>query len=174
MSDQLCFEEKSQKNVALAIGALKPKTLDDLIPSLVELGLNEIHIFSQQHTEKFRLSDKNQERWEKIILASTKQCKRNYLTKLSLWPKKKTFEEHMTKSFDRIFMLSPKGENHLIEEKDLPKNACAVIGSESGLSEEEMAFFESIGAKKVTLNKNILRAYTAAIATAALLKSLEK
>ena len=61
-SKEIHFEEKPKKSLSLAIGALKPKTFEDLLPCLVELGLDSIHVFTQQHTEKFRLSEKNKER----------------------------------------------------------------------------------------------------------------
>ena len=36
-----------ERSLEIAIGALKPKTMDDLIPSLVELGCDHLHIFLQ-------------------------------------------------------------------------------------------------------------------------------
>lgn len=169
ISEQLCFSEKPKGTLALAIGALKPKTFDDLLPCLVELGLDEIHVFAQRHTEKFRISDKSKERWEKIVLGATKQSKRNYLCKLKTWQKPEGFIEHLKENFDRVLLLDPEAKNKLAGLQNKEQKLCAIIGSESGLSKEELESFKDIKAEGVRLGKNILRAYTAAIATTTIL-----
>ena len=49
---------------ALAHGALNLNA-QEVIPYLVELGVDEIHMFLHQGVDKKRLSDKNKERFEK-------------------------------------------------------------------------------------------------------------
>ena len=63
----------------LAIGALRPQSVDDLLPYLIELGVDAIEIFSFQGMDKNRLQDKVCERWDRILTAAMKQCKRAWI-----------------------------------------------------------------------------------------------
>ena len=163
-SDEVSHETSSKKVTALALGCLKKTTLEDLLPSVVELGLHEIHIFSQEKTPKFLLSEKNKERYEKIILGACKQAKRNYIPEISFWEKAESFKKSELNRFGNIFLLSPEGEKSLPLETKKEGNFCAILGSEHGLSEEEESLFLSSGAQKISFGKNILRSFTAAIA----------
>lgn len=172
VSQKIQKEEPKKNQLALALGALKPKTLDDLLPSLVEVGVDEIHIFLQEKTAKFRLSEKNETRWKKIILGACKQSKRNYLPKLFTWKKLSDLKDYLTKNFGKIILLSPSSEEHIIDQKELPDTVCALLGSEIGLSAEEEKLLLEIGAERVSLGTHILRSYTAAISTASILEAL--
>ena len=154
VAEQLCFEQKSEDIKALAIGALKPKSLDDLIPCLVELGLHEIHVFAQKHTEKFKLSDKNLERWNKVILSSSKQCKRNYLPKLKLWNKRAELKDYLKENFEQLLLLSPEGAS--FKEAKISSKVCGIIGSEAGLSEEELKPLKNLDHKNSALERIFL------------------
>lgn len=80
--------------------------MEDLLPSLVELGLSEIHIFSQEKTQKYLFSEKIIERYEKIVLSACKQAKRNFLPKLRLWKGEKDLGLFLQKNYEKIFLLS--------------------------------------------------------------------
>ena len=163
-SDEVKQESPSQSVTALALGCLKKTTLEELLPSLVELGLHEIHIFSQEKTPKFLLSEKNKERYEKIILGACKQAKRNYIPTISFWENAESFKKNELKRFGDVFLLSPEGGNFSPQPREEKKSVCAILGSEHGLSEEEEKLFLSSGAQKISFGKNILRSFTAAIA----------
>lgn len=67
----------------LAVGALKPGDLDDVIPALVELGVDRISVFITEETGKNRIADKSVERWNRIIRTASKQSKRLWLPELA-------------------------------------------------------------------------------------------
>ena len=65
--DESFFDEASPKSSEIAIGALKQQSMDIILPDLVELGVTEIHIFSQADIAKSRLNEKTIARWNRIM-----------------------------------------------------------------------------------------------------------
>lgn len=164
-------KEKQGKNrLGLAIASLKKQTMEDLLPCLTELGVDDIHIFAQEKTPKFLLAEKSLERYKKIVLSSSKQAKRNFIPKVRFWQNHEEMTKHLAEKYDDLALLSLDAEERLIDFAEDNKSTCAIIGSEAGLTTEEEKCFVSHGAEKVTLGANTLRAFTAAISAATLLK----
>ena len=69
------------------------------------------------------------------------------------------------------FVLTPGAAKHLIEFASKGTEQCAVLGGESGLSNEENALLVEKGFVEVSLGSNILTARTAAIASATILSA---
>ncbi len=154
----------------LAIGALKPQSVDDLLPYLIELGVDGIEVFSSQSVDKSRLQDKVRERWDRIAGAAMKQCKRPWAPSIS-WSS--SFDELLEKSpgFAHKLFLDPDGEQNLGRwQPTLPGPTIAVIGSEKGLDLEETNLLREHGFLACRIEGSVLRATTAAIATATLLR----
>jgi len=168
VSSDVQKEIPSEKRKAIAIASLKKQTMEDLLPSLVELGLSEIHIFSQEKTQKYLFSEKIIERYEKIVLSACKQAKRNFLPKLRLWKGEKDLGLFLQKNYEKIFLLSPQGKKFDLNKDFEFQKICHIVGSESGLSNEEESFFLNLGASPRSLGDSVLRAYTAAIAVSSL------
>ncbi|MFK7825383.1 MAG: 16S rRNA (uracil(1498)-N(3))-methyltransferase [Oligoflexales bacterium] len=170
MASPLHYEREEHEN-AIALGALKPGFIDELLPSLTELGISSIHVFLTDQTEKSRITDKAVKRWHKIILTAVKQCKRNYLPKIKTWPNMKTMVDQLDELYSESIVLDASGTepflNHL--NPGTCKSICAIIGGEKGFSHAELAL---LGARKLRCQKlgsHVLRAYTATIAAASLL-----
>lgn len=156
--------------VTLAIGALKPQSVDDLLPYLIELGVDSIEVFSSQSIDKARLQDKVRERWDRIAAAAMKQCKRPWTPSIS-WSE--SFAELIAKSsaFPNRLFLDPDGEQNLGSwQASTAAPTLAVIGSEKGLDPQEIDLLRANGFVGCRIEGSILRATTAAIATAALLR----
>ncbi len=168
VSSDIQKEIPSEKKKAIAIASLKKQTMEDLLPSLVELGLSEIHIFSQEKTEKYLFSEKIIDRYEKIILSACKQAKRNFLPELNFWRDKKDLGLFLQKNYEKLFLLSPHGRRFDLSKDFEFQTICHIIGSEAGLSAEEESFFLTLGASERSLGSFVLRAYTAAIAASSL------
>jgi len=155
----------------IAIGALKPATYDDLLPPLVELGVSRILLFPQEHVSKDRLSQKNLDRFQKIMISASKQSKRLWLPKIEV----ANDLSHVISSLsDLKFVLLPGSLVHLgdaIEKSRLardisaPISVGAIIGGEKGFSPLEELQLKDIPA--VSLGVNILRSWTAAVVAAA-------
>jgi 16S rRNA (uracil1498-N3)-methyltransferase len=154
----------------LAIGALKPGSIDELLPSLVELGVDSLHIFLQQGVDKSRLSGKALERWQRIILASCKQSKRDFIPQCHNWPSLQSCLEG-TASLSSLKLCLDPDSSQPISQIDFAnkQSVFAVMGGEAGLSAAEEELLTSAQFHRVSLGPNVLRAYTAAIAVTALL-----
>jgi 16S rRNA (uracil1498-N3)-methyltransferase len=155
-----------------AVGALKPGFIDELLPSLTELGCDEVHIYLQSNTAKTRIHDKALQRWQSIALAASKQCKRPYFPQLFTWPSLAAFVEHsMGQTWEQIY-VQPEVSQGLSELPTAPrKGRCFVVGGEKGLDPAEEAFLTQKGFLSAHLGPLILRAYTATLASAAILAS---
>ena len=155
-------------NVALAIGALKPADFDETLPSLIELGVREIHVFQQEDTAGFRTSEKAQDRWKRIILSAVKQSKSAWLPNLctheSLSAALKALQ-----SFETKIVLDVSGDSNFLECLSAPaKSMVILIGGERGLSSSELNLCEGAHYQRVKMGGLVLRAKTAAQAAAAL------
>lgn len=165
--------EKAQEHYSLALAALKPGFVDELLPSLIELGTSSIHIYLGEQSEKSRITEKAILRWGKISLAAVKQCKRNHLPEIKTWPKLAPMIDYLEKLKYECIVLDQSGDqpflSHLSSKPSRP--ICALIGGEKGFSKEEQ---ELLGARKLRyqkLGQHVLRAYTATIAAASILSS---
>lgn len=153
---------------ALALGALKPGDIDEILPALVELGIREIHIFQQQDTAKFRTSDKQTERWDRIVKAAVKQSKQAWLSHVIVH---ESLEAALIalKPFDNRLVLDAAAEVPLLDVCDRKKlKTAAVVGGERGLNAAELAVCQSLGFTPVKMGPYVLRAKTAAVAVAAI------
>ncbi len=181
----------------LAVGALKPGDLDDVIPALVELGIDRISVFITEETGKNRLADKSIERWNRIIRTATKQSKRLWLPELATFDSIHDWlaslpEASETKDQNaRWIFAEPEPDDcteteniktqtgfHAVQgfskrtdgnSVDSPMMLTGLVGSERGFSANEAQAVLKQGFMPVSLGPHILRARTAAIAAATML-----
>ncbi len=106
-------------------------------------------------------------RWQRIALEAAKQCGRSIVPEVKM----PAAFETLIREDNGCLMFSERGGQAL--NTDLKtENLTAIIGSEGGWSDEELDQARAAGMPIVTLGGRILRAETAAIATAALLQHL--
>ena len=168
------FEKSPGQKLVLGVGALKPGFVDDLLPSLTELGMQEIHIFLQEGVSKTRLQEKTRLRWEKILVSAAKQCKCNYLPEVSCWPSLSEFLGHLQGRFSRGFYLQPGATRDFLrelQETGQESGLCAVVGSEKGFSPDESRLLGDSFLLPVSLGPLVLRAYTATLSAGVLLSA---
>lgn len=115
--------------------------------------------------------DKKIQQWQKIAIAACEQCGRNIvpqirpMMKLSDWCKE---QDGMLK-----LNLHPRASHTLKSLPPIPTEGVRLlIGSEGGLSEEEIAMTETEGFTEVLLGKRVLRTETAALAVISALQTL--
>jgi 16S rRNA (uracil1498-N3)-methyltransferase len=158
--------------VTLAIGALKPQSADELLPYLIELGMDGIEVFASQSVDKNRMQDKVRERWDRIATAAMKQCKRPWAPVLD-WSESLDVLLNKARAFPNKIFLDPDGEHNLARWQPAQAGpTLAVIGSEKGLDADEVAALRREGFVGCRIEGSILRATTAAIASAALLRQI--
>lgn len=154
-----------QKQHAIAIGALKPKSYDILIPILSELGVGKLMIFHQKGSGKFRIDKKLVERLNRQSLQSMKQCKR-------LMPLEVEAHDAIPfgefARFNKKLIMDPSASTSL-KECDLGESAVFVVGGEAGLSQEEFDLLRGNGFEPVVGSQHVMKATTAAIYVASFL-----
>ena len=155
----------------IALGALRPGAIDEILPMLCELGVDRLHVFGQVGVAKARLGEKVVDRWHRILTQSIKQCKRPWLPDVrehasvaEMLAATKGAETHR-------FCLHPEGATNLPAALNLATGGTvlAMVGGEKGFDPSEEQMIADAGIARVTLGTGILRAVTAAVATAAVL-----
>lgn len=165
---------ESPLQLTLGIALLKGEKFDLVVQKTTELGvqsivplitkLADIHLRDPIDAEKRRT------RWQRIAIEGAKQSGRAAVPDISL----------PVRFGDLIRQLPADGERLLFSERaGLPldtiahgsvESIIAIVGSEGGWTDEELAEANEAGWKIVTLGGRILRAETAAIAITALLQ----
>jgi 16S rRNA (uracil1498-N3)-methyltransferase len=149
------YEVKSEKKLHIGWCIIDPKSIEKVLPSLNEIGVNKISFISCQRSQKnFKLDFK---RFERILEASMQQCGRsNYIT----FDTYKNIQDFIsaypdTKVFD--FCDNPlQGKCNF---------QTILIGCEGGFSDKEKDFLKKQDIFRLD-TKMILRSESAAIAVA--------
>lgn len=144
------------------------------IQKSVELGVSVITpLWSERCGVKLdeERQDKKIQQWQKIAIAACEQCGRNIvpeirpIMKLTDWCKE---QDGMLK-----LNLHPRASYTLKSLPQIPPEGVRLlIGSEGGLSAEEIAMTEAEGFTEALLGKRVLRTETAALATITALQTL--
>jgi 16S rRNA (uracil1498-N3)-methyltransferase len=165
------YTEKCLRNEELTIGlgVLKPQSIDEVLPGLVELGVNRLILVPFQGMDKTRLSEKLLERWERQIIAASKQAKAPWFLELVIAG---SFDDFLvlTREYTSRFLLDPSGDI-LFPRVGLPIGPhLTVVGSEAGWSPGEISRLLDAGFERLRIESNVLRATTAVLATAAIFR----
>ncbi len=157
------ISEKNKRQVNIYMSIIKNNNFDLVVEKSVELGVSKIIPIISERTIKNNL---NFNRLNKIIIESTEQSGRldimKILNPVSL--KDLNFSENY-KVFGAIDFNDDNFDLCSIKKSD---SVDIFIGPEGGFSETEILFLINNGVEGVCINKNILRAETAAIAFATL------
>jgi 16S rRNA (uracil1498-N3)-methyltransferase len=158
---------ESNLDLTLAVALLKGEKFDLVVQKAVELGVTKLVPLNTKRTDaKFGGAERKLERWRKIIVDATKQCGRARLLKIT---EPLDFEEFVeTTDGTRILFTERSGES--FSRVKTNHKIIAVIGSEGGWEETEIASARKNDFQIVTLNGRILRAETASISIAAILQ----
>lgn len=168
--------DNRESNLPIHLGQVisRGDRMEFTIQKSVELGVNIITpLWSERCGVKLdsERQDKKIQQWQKIAIAACEQCGRNMvpeirpIMKLTDWCKE---QDEMLK-----LNLHPRAKYTI---KSLPNVPSAgvrlLIGSEGGLSPEEIAMTEQQGFTEVLLGKRVLRTETASLATITALQTL--
>lgn len=171
---------ESELNLTLAIALLKGEKFDLVVQKATELGVTAIQPVITQRAD-VRLKDdqdaKRVTRWQRIALEASKQSGRARVPRIA---GPVSFDSLVRKSDTQRathqLMFSEREGDTLAEiiksQTDLPMSVTAIVGSEGGWADEEIAQARAAEWQIVTLGGRILRAETAAIAVVVLLQHL--
>lgn len=156
----------------LAVSFAKGQRFDWLIEKCTELGADHIAAVRFERTVKLGTPAAMQ-RLHKITIAAAKQCRRLFLPQLS-------GPANLTETISRLradypestlIYGSPDGKPFSeILHPHLNGNMIVFIGPEGGLTDTETDHLNALKALPVSVNKNILRVETAAVAFCSLLR----
>jgi 16S rRNA (uracil1498-N3)-methyltransferase len=159
----------------VAVGALRPGVLDEILPGLVEVGADEVWVFNQQDNAKTRMAEKVVERWQRILVAAIKQSKRSRMPVLRAFESVRELVAacEAADAGIRRFVLMPEAGAGLLGELTqgaglLPAGALLVVGGEKGFSADEATTLRRAGFAPVRLGRFVLRAVTAVVSAASL------
>lgn len=158
-----------ESNLPIHLGQVisRGDRMEFTIQKSVELGVTTITpLWSERCGVKLdnERQDKKIQQWQKIAIAACEQCGRNVvpeirpIMKLTDWCAE---QDGMLK-----LNLHPRAQYTIRQLPNISANGVRLlIGSEGGLSPEEIAMTEQQGFTEVLLGKRILRTETAALAT---------
>ena len=169
------FDDR-ESNLPIHLGQVisRGDRMEFTIQKSVELGVTTITpLWSERCGVKLdgERQDKKIQQWQKIAIAACEQCGRNVIPeirpimKLTDWCKE---QDEMLK-----LNLHPRAKYTIKSLPDVPSAGVRLlIGSEGGLSPEEIAMTEQQGFTEVLLGKRVLRTETASLATITALQTL--
>jgi 16S rRNA (uracil1498-N3)-methyltransferase len=152
--------------LTLAVGALKADKFDWVIEKAVELGVAALQPFRSAHTVA-EPSAARQQRWQQLAHAAAKQCGRSVVPPVAA---PIDFAALLALPITPRLLLAERDAAQPLATIDLPAptELLAIVGAEGGFSDAELAAARDAGCALVGVGPRILRAETAAIATAAL------
>lgn len=157
-------------NTALALGIPRINRLDMVVEKGTEIGVSKLLLFPGDNSEKKEIFENQLGRLKAISIGAMKQCGRLYLPEITLLPPLKKWKSFPENAF--FGDLSPNAPllYEALQKKPRPAAACFFVGPESGFTKAEIALLEAAKVKGVSLNNNILRTDTAAIAALTILE----
>ena len=149
---------ENNSEVWLAFTPIKLNYLNFMIQKATELGVTK---FIPILSERTMVRDLNSERLNKVIIEASEQSNRIKLPKLEKLVKFRDFIK-LYKDTDIVFGDLNSSNDQIKINKDSP--VCILIGPEGDFSENERKeILDLKNVKSLKINKNILRAETAAI-----------
>lgn len=114
--------------------------------------------------------EKNRERWQQIVDEAAKQALRPWFPEVTQVESSKSLAKQITESPATFLVLDPTSTVSLNQvELSTSGEVALIVGPEGGMTEAELALFESAGAKRVHLGAEILRTSTAGMAAISVL-----
>lgn len=113
---------------------------------------------------------KGVERWQSIVSEAAKQSLRAFEPKVSQPLSSKQLQAAIAE-YDAVLLLDPTASRGIGQIEVLQGNVAIVVGPEGGISDAELASFESAGAVRIRLGSEILRTSTAGIAAISALQT---
>lgn len=167
------FHAKVSPSLTLFQALPKNDKMELILQKTTEIGVTQIVPIDSAHTLQ-NPSQNRYERWHRVVISATKQCKRAWLPELC---ELQTFEVSLAQleKFSLCLILNP----HLVQEPppqhiktvlreaSQPTSIALFVGPEGGFSKQEITTAIKNGCVPVTLGTNILRTETAAIVAVA-------
>ena len=163
------FHARVSPSLTLFQGLPKSDKMELILQKTTEIGVTQIVPIHSVHALQ-NPSQNRYERWHRVVISATKQCKRAWLPELC---KPQTYEASLAQleNFSRCLILNPQIEQEsrpqyiktVLRQVSQPTSIALFVGPEGGFSKQEVTAAIESGCMPVTLGTNILRTETAAI-----------
>lgn len=157
-----------ESNLKIHLGQVisRGERMEFTIQKSVELGVNVITpLWSERCGVKLdgERMDKKIQQWQKIVIAACEQCGRNVVPEIRPLMK---LQDWCAEDDGAIKLnLHPRAQHSIKTLPMIPKDGVRLlIGSEGGLSEQEIVQTQQKGFTEILLGKRILRTETASLA----------
>src|SRR3990167_8842259 len=161
--------------ITLAIGMLRKENFEEIVYSSVELGVNEIQPLITDKSQKSKITEKDRERFMRIMISAAEQSKNFCLPVLHELITLDNFLEINLNNHKIYFDV--EGQNlasfaQTINKQEANQSFCLLFGPEGDFSEEEKEQIKKDGFALARLTPTILRATQAVVVGAGLFRSL--
>ena len=161
--------------LTLAQAVLKGEKMDDVVRDATMIGVSTIEPLVTEHTAAHMKTGRAPERWQRIAIASAKQCRRAVVPAIGVGS---TFADFLAsdRAALRLLLLEPsasvEGHPPSTLAGDRPDSASILVGPEGGWSAHEIQAAVSAGCVPITLGRRTLRADAVPIIAIGLLQFL--
>jgi 16S rRNA (uracil1498-N3)-methyltransferase len=162
--------EVIQPKVTLAVGILKRDNFEQLVYNSVALGVNVIQPLITEKSQRSKLSDRDKERLEKIMISAAEQSKNYSLSCLQEPIELGLFLKQSSAPLKIFFDVD--GMNVASLSTSEVKNGDLLVGPEGDFTIPEKKLILDSGFKAYKLAPTILRAVDAAIVGAGIIRSI--
>jgi 16S rRNA (uracil1498-N3)-methyltransferase len=167
------------REVHVLQGLPKGDKLEWILQKGTELGATSFHpVDAARSVVKLepKRAEERTARWTKIVEEAARQCRRNDVPRVHvpqplLQAARSLSPETLLLVLDEEESAVPLSEAFRSRPASTPM--ALVVGPEGGLSREEVAALQALGARPVTLGRRILRTETAALAALAVMAHLD-
>ncbi len=170
--DKRQSQTEPKNKVTLVAGYLKGDKTELVVQKAVELGVNDIVVFSSKFSSAF-MNENKLARLNRVSVEASKQCGRAVAPKVSYADCFEKALEYCDNIKNKLFACEFADKNQ-VDFNSLNGDTAIIVGSEGGFSKEEAELAFSKGYKTVYLGKRILRAETASIALTAIIMNALK
>lgn len=160
------YEEQEAQSVSVLQSLPKSDRAKETVELLTAAGVTNIYPW-----QSARAIGKESDKWEVAAIEASKQSRRFYIPNVS--PKLDTAKAiELFKDFDQVLVCHESANSKISELVKPATKTLIVIGPEGGLTDDELARFESAGAKIIKLGRPVLRSAHAGIAAISAVSAL--
>lgn len=161
-------------NIQITLGQVmsKGERMDYAIQKATELGVYRIQLLTSERCEiklKYDRDQKKIEHWQNVAISACEQCGLNLVPKILPPMSVQEWASNISTPLKLVMMLND-GTRQI--NTPLPSQIAILVGSEGGLSQNELAFVQQHGFQSWTIGERILRTETAPVAALAILNAL--
>lgn len=177
-SEPLTREPLPEHRLCIAVSPPKRDRMTFLVEKLSELGTDRLLpvLFRRSLDAGVKENTAKISRWKRTTIEAAKQCGRNHFLEVEA-PIRFSALPAIMESFDCRILLHPVAGAAVLTDmlgsiEPFPEKTILIVGPEGGFTPEETETMTELGAQPAVLNQNILRTETAALASAAIFRTL--